>query len=139
MPVIKLTKADVLRSQNLENEKWYSWVIKSFTGPKPSKDRQSLNFEMTLELIDCDPELDGKEIRRTYNSKMFSMLIPLQAAVLGIPVDQMPKADTDLDTDAFVGKKIDGRYVLELYEGQLIGKCENYLPYKASQTQGNGF
>ena len=52
MAVIKFTKADVLRSRNLEGDKWYSWQITKVEGPKLSKGQDSYNYHVTLSLID---------------------------------------------------------------------------------------
>ena len=131
MPKIQFTKADVLRSQNLENEKWYSWIIKQVVGPKPNKAGDGYNYEVVFSLIDQAEDLNGKEITRTYSNKAISMMIPLTAAVRGKKLDEMPKEDFDFDTDELVGKKVDGKHTLETYEGRLTGKVETYAPYKS--------
>lgn len=130
MPVINFTKADVLRSRNLESDKWYSWQIARVEGPKASKGGDSYNYTVVLSLIDHSPETDGKEINRMYNTKAISMMIPLIAAVKGINQDEIEADKFTFDLDELVGKKIDGKHKLENYEGSLIPKVEEYLPYK---------
>lgn len=139
MPIINFTPADVLRNRNLENEKWYSWVIKEIKAPTPSKDKQSVNTALVLSLIDSDSDLDGKEIIRMYNSKAPSMWLSIVAAARGIPMSELPKEGFQVDTDELVGKKVDGKYVLETYEGQLQGRVETYLPYKSAAGQAGTF
>ena len=139
MPIINFSKADILRTQNLENEKWYSWEISKLEGPAPSKDGKSLNFKMTLSLIDGDAELNGKEVVRMYNNKAMAMMIPIIAATKGMSVDQMEKTDFAFDTSELIGKKVDGKYTLETYEGQLQGRVELYLPYKSAASSGGSY
>jgi len=139
MAIINFTKADVLRAQNLENEKWYSWEVASCTGPTPNKNKDGVNFLVSFKLIDASDELNGKEVNRIYSSKAISMFIPLVAACKGMTQDSMPKESFQFDTDEIVGKKVDGKYTLELYEGQLQGRVESYLPYKSAAGQGPQF
>jgi hypothetical protein len=139
MAVIKFTKADVLRSRNLEGEKWYSWTIARVEGPKVSKGGDSYNYTISLSLIDESPELDGKEVQRVYNSKAISMMIPLVAATQGKRLEDIDPDAFDIDTDQLVGAKVDGKYKLEPYEGQLVGKVEEYLPYRAAKGKAVAF
>jgi hypothetical protein len=136
MPIIKFTKADVLRSRPLEGDKWYSWEISRVEGPKTNAKGDGFNFIITLSLIDAG-ELDGKEVMRTFSNKAIGMMLPLVAAVRGVPQDEIDPEDFNLDTDELVHQKIDGKYKIDTYEGQLVGKVEEYLPYKkmAGQTQ----
>ena len=66
-------------------------------------------------------------------------MIPLVAAVQGKKLEELPKADFDFDTDQLVGKKVDGKYTLENYNGQLNGRVETYSPYKSIAGQGAAF
>lgn len=139
MAVIKFTKADVLRSQNLENEKWYSWQIVECK-QQPTKDKTGINFLFNFRLIDTESDLDGKEIGETVNvssngRSWYSALLPIVAAVKGVPIDSLPKEDFEFDTDSITGSKIDGKHVLELYEGRMVGHVRNFVPYKTASNQ----
>ena len=139
MAVIKFSKADVLRSKNLEADTWYSWEITKIEGPTVSAKGDSYNYKFTLSLIDQSEDLNGKEINRTYNSKAISMMIPIYAAANGKKLDEIDPEAFDVDTDELVGKKVDGKYKLEPYEGNLVGKVEDYLPYKSVAGQPTPF
>lgn len=131
MPTISFSKADVLRSSNLENEKWYSWAIKQVLGPKTNSKGDGYNYEVVFSLIDQAEDMNGKEVTRTYSNKAISMMIPLTAAVKGKKMEEVTKEAFDFDTDELVGKKVDGKYTLENYNGQLNGRVETYAPYKS--------
>lgn len=144
MPVLQFTKADILRSQNLENEKWYSWQVTSVTGPVPNANRDGLNLVIVSTLIDTNSDIDGKEVSKTFSlsSKGKShqaMMIPFVAACTGKKVDDLDKEGFQFDTDDLKGAKYDGKYTLETYNGQLIGKVDQYLPYKSAAGQTPGF
>lgn len=140
MPKISFTKADVLRSQNLENDTWYSWIIKAMEGPVKNAKGDGYNYVAIFALIDqADDTLNGKEVKRTFSNKAISMMIPLTAAANGKRLDEVEKTEFDFDTDDLIGKKIDGKYTLENYNGNLNGKVETYAPYKSIAGKGSGF
>lgn len=139
MALIQFSKADTLRAQDLENEKWYSWQIARVEGPKSSGKGDSYNYNCILSLIDVNEELNGKEIGRTFNTKAMAMMIPLIAAVRGKAVSDFPKEAFDFDTDELVGKRIDGKHTLEPYEGRMVGRVETFAPYKSIVGKAQSF
>jgi hypothetical protein len=141
MALINFSKADILRSKDLENEKWYSWEIAK-CAQVPTADKTGVNFLITFKLIDTNTELDGKEIDEAINvsskgRQWMSAMLPLVAAANGKKLSDIPTDGFSFDSDELVGKKIDGKHILDLYEGRLIGKVKspNYLPYKSAGTQ----
>ena len=135
MPIIKFSKADVLRARPLEGGNWYSWLISKVEGPKTNARGDGFNFEVTFSLIDSGPDLDGKEVMRVFSNKAIGMMLPLVAASRGTNEGQIDPNAFDLDTEELVNKKIDGKYTLDTYEGRLVGKLEEYLPYKKASGQ----
>lgn len=129
MPLIQFTKADILRSQIMESQ-WASFSINSVTGPTKNAAGDGVNYVVGLTLIEHPTaDLNGKEFKRTFSSKAMGMMIPLFAAVQGVAVDSI-KNDFQADTDTLIGKKIDGKITVEVYEGRPNNKVEEYLPYK---------
>lgn len=131
MPIINISTADVKRAQVVD-KKWYPLQV-SITGPTPNAAKDGVNFVASFTIIDSG-DLDGKEILRYYSSKAIGMIIPLVAAVRGVPVESI-KEGFQLDTDELQGKKIDGLVDTDVYEGRLRNICEVYLPYKTSSNQ----
>ena len=99
-------------------------------GPTPSKDKGSVNYVVVLSLIDNKPDLMGKEVIERFNSKAISMALPLIAASQGKAVGDFDKKDFAVDLDTLVGCKVDGKVVLDTYEGQIKNEFESFLPYK---------
>lgn len=137
MALFEFKPADILRSQNLENEKWYQWQITEFSEPVANANKNGLNVKFTLTLIDSGTDLDGKEVQSTKsissNGRTYmSSLLPLIAAVKGVKLDDLPKEGFSFETSDILGKKVDGKHKLELYEGRMVARVEDFLPYKAS-------
>lgn len=130
MAIVKFNVADVLRSKNLE-ARWYSWQINAINGPKPNDAKDGVNYEFVFTLIDESPDLDGKEVKRTFSSKAIGMMIPLVAAVRGLrAVDIKPEA-FEVDLDELMSKKIDGMCKVEMYNGNPQNRVEEYAAYKS--------
>ena len=129
VPLIKFTKADILRSQIMEAQ-WASFLISAVTGPVKNANGDGVNYITHLTLIDHPTsDLNGKEFKRTFSSKAMGMMIPLFAASMGVDVQSI-KDDFDADTDILIGKKIDGKITVDVYENKPNNKVEEYLPYK---------
>lgn len=132
MPVIAVATADILKSKNLELG-WYSWIVTAVNGPKTNAKGDGVNYEVVINLIDWTPEMDGKEIKKTFSSKAIGMILPLYAACKGIPLQQLlddPKP-FQLDTDDLMNKKVDGKAIVENYEGRFINKVDEFAIYKS--------
>lgn len=139
MPIIQFTKADVLRSSLLDNEKWYSWQVVKVEGPKENSKKDGFNFEVTCSLIDQGPDLDGKEIKKVYSNKAISMMIPLVAACQGKTLADFNKDAFQLDTDDIMNCKFDGKSIVSTYEGQLKNEIAEFMPYKSAAGKAPGF
>lgn len=130
MPVINITKADVLRSKVLPAQ-WYSWEIRGVEGPEKNAQGDGLNYVVIFSLIDQTADLNGKEIKRTFSSKALGMIVPLVAAARGIKMEQVPIEDFSFEFSELVGKKIDGLCKQDTYNGNLNNKVEEYAVYKS--------
>lgn len=140
MPVIQFSVGDVLRSRVLEIG-WKSFVVKEIK-PELSADKMSMNYIATFMLIDENPELDGKEIVRYFNSKAISMMLPLVYASKGIKLADTMKEKPEaiaIDTDEIVGKKVDCNIKQDTYQGNVKNIVEEYAPYKSMKGAGPAF
>lgn len=128
MSVIKFMPADILRGKLLDAG-WYGLSIKSATDWAKSKDGQSLNCIITF-VVDNS---EGKEIDYVINSKGLGFHVPLLAAVMGVK-DLDPK-EIELDTSTLAGKKVDGKVIVDEYNGNLNNKISTFLPAGMGKNQ----
>lgn len=119
MAILKLSKQDILRSVNLK-EGWYKGKVAKVS-VAPSSKGNSTNFTYDFEL-----EEDGRLVALNINSQVFSIYINLFQLLEG---RQLPPDDYMIDTDSHIGKKVQIKIVEEPYEGRLINKCVDFLPY----------
>lgn len=138
MAIVKFNVADVLRSKNLE-ARWYSWQINRIEGPTASDDKLAVNYKFVFTLIDENPDLDGKEINRTFSSKAIGMMIPLVAAIRGVRTTEIKPEAFEVDLDELKGKKIDGMCKVEMYNGNPQNRVEEYAPYKSMKGAPTAF
>lgn len=128
MPIIRFSKADILRSQTMEQQ-WASFEITA-TGSRKNDAGDGTNYDITFSLIEHkNPDLNGKEFKRTFSSKAIGMMIPLIAAVEDKDVNTI-KEEFDFDIDMLRGRKVDGKIITDVYNNRPTNKVEEYLPYK---------
>lgn len=130
MPVINVTKGDILASSTIQEVGYYSMVV-SKIDLETSKNGDSTNIIVNCEVID-DPKWEGKQIRTYFNSKGIGNILPLYAATTGVKLDGAGA----LNTDDMVGKKFDGKIGTRPYEGRLVNEIQDYLPYGAGKSAG---
>lgn len=139
MAIVKFSVGDILRSKLLDPG-WRSWQITKVDEPRPSEDKNALNYDITFVLIDATPDLNGKEIKRTFSSKAMGMMIPLVQAVRGQKAAEVKIESFEFDMQELLNKKIDGFCKVDVYMGNSNNKVEEYAPYKTlSLTGGNPF
>lgn len=139
MAIVKFSVGDILRSKILDPA-WRSWQITNVAAPRPSEDKTALNYDITFILIDAGPDLNGKEVKRTFSSKAIGMMIPLVMAIQGKKADAVDVKEFTFDMDELLNKKFDGFSKVEIYNGQSNNKVEEYAPYKTlSISGGNPF
>lgn len=122
MPIIRMTKADLAKTLNLDTG-WYQAKIVRVHPPKKSSGGDSINFQMDYAI----DHPSGKEIPVTYNSKLLGKLGEPYKACFGKP---MPEGEFDLDE--FLGKTLDVKIQPVEYNGNMIDNIVAYLPYKKS-------
>src|SRR5678816_1111613 len=124
MPAIVFSKADILRSQLMESQ-WASFDISAVTGPTKNSNGDGYNYVVHLTLTEYkpNPDLNGKEFKRTFSSKAMGMMIPLVAAVKNVDVNTI-KDEFTFDTDELKGKKVDGKISIDNFEGRHVNKVE---------------
>ena len=129
MPVIQFSKADVLRSRTMDAA-WASFTISQIQGPTKNAAQDGYNYVVFFTLKDwkANPELDGKEFKRTFSSKAMGMMIPLVAAARNVDVNTIQDG-FNFDTDELLGKSVDGKISIDMFEGRPVNKVEEYLPY----------
>lgn len=131
MAIIKFSTADILKGKILE-EGWRSFQITAVNGPTINDKKDGVNYTVIFTLIDAGADLDGKEFPRTFSSKAIGMMIPLVAAIRGVPTSSIKPEAFELDTSELLGNKVDGFVKVDTYEGRMNNKVEEYLPYKSS-------
>lgn len=128
MPIIRFSKADILRTQTMEQQ-WASFEIVA-TGDRKNDAGDGRNYDVTFQLIEHkNADLNGKEFKRTFSSKAIGMMIPLIAAVNDTDINTI-KEEFDFDIDALRGRKLDGKIITDMYNNRPTNKVEEYLPYK---------
>jgi hypothetical protein len=133
MPIIKMTQGDILRSKTVEAG-WYGMQITKVHPPKMSKGGDSMNFP--IEFTFLDGPAPGKTIDHYYNNKAMGMMVPVIQCAMGKTVEVGPDGTFEFDTDALLNKKVDAKIVVDTYEGSLINKIQEFLPFgqgKATQ------
>ncbi len=123
MPIINISKQDILRQQTLEPG-WYKCKVSAIV-PKASKDKLSLNFETKFVL-----DGDERELTTNFNSKAMGMAIPFVEAATGDKITE----EVSIDTDKLIGAKLTIKVENEPYDGRLVNKVTNFLPYDADTT-----
>lgn len=124
MPIIKVTKADLAKTLNLDPA-WYQATIVKVHAPSRSKAGDSINFGLDY-LIDHP---SGKEIPVTYNSKLMGKINEPYKAVFGKNLEP----DTEFDLDMMLGKKLDVKIQPAEYNGNMIDNIVAYLPFGKSK------
>lgn len=126
MPLIQVTQADIAKLMNIQPG-WYSSKIVKVHPLKESKAGGSINGVIDFEL----EHESGKIIPVTFNSQLIGKIVPLWEAVF-----QTKFTAGALNTDDFLGKKVDVKVGQRNYEGQLIDEIQQYAPYGAGKAMG---
>lgn len=122
MPIIKMTKADLAKTLNL-NPGWYQAKIIRVHPPAKSSAGNSINFKIDY-LIEHS---SGKEIPVTYNSQLLGKLNEPYKAIFGMDMNE-----GEFDLDQWVGKTLDVKIQPVEYNGNMIDNIVQYLPYRKS-------
>jgi hypothetical protein len=136
MPIIKITAADLKKTQNLEPG-WYGASIVRVGDLKTSSKGDSINCPITF-LIEGT---EGKELEVSFNSKLIGLIKPLiEAASNGSKKLQLKEGEEmTFNTDELVGKKVDVKVIVDVYNGVPINKIDGYLPYGKGKGQQSPF
>jgi hypothetical protein len=129
MPIIKVTKADILKTRNV-TPGWYSCQVVKVHPPTKSKEGNTINYVFDCRILDGQ-ECAGKEIPARFNSFVIGNLVPFVFACTGIEMDE----NNDFDTDKLLGAKFDGKVVPKNFEGNIYDNFEAYIPYGAGKDQ----
>lgn len=139
MAKIKFGVGDILRSKIMDPG-WRSFQILPPGEGVPNANKDGINYEIVFVLIDAGPDLNGKEIKRTFSSKAIGMFIPLVMASQGKKATDVEVKEFEFDLADLANKKIDGNVKIDIYNGQPNNKVEEYAPYKTlSVTGGDPF
>lgn len=122
MPIIPITQADLMKTQNLDPG-WYGAKIVKVHSTEKAKSGTSFNYP-----IDAEVEGTGKVITMTFNSILIGKLNPLWKACTGTEL-----TPSNTDTDQLLGKKFDGKVGPRLYEGNMYDEFQAFLPYGTSK------
>jgi hypothetical protein len=127
MAIIKITKADILKTANV-TPGWYGCQVIKVHSPAKAKDSDTINY-----VFDCvilpGQEKEGKEIPARFNSALIGKMAPFYYACTGKQIDP----EQGVDTDEVMGKKFDGHITPNNYQGNLYDNFDNFVPYGASQ------
>lgn len=113
---------------------WYKATFKKIDTKKNTKKPTETNFYAYFEL-----EEDGREMD-TYVAKTDDMrgFAPLAAALdpkqqIQV-VDKVVQNDLEFDPDMHYGKKLQLKLVGEPFEGRVVSKIKDFLPYDADTS-----
>ena len=134
MPIIKITAADLKKTENLEPG-WYGATIARVGDLKTSSKGDSINCPITF-LIEGT---GGKELEHSFNSKMIGLMKPLIEAASGNGLKLKEGEEMNFDTDTLLGKKVDVKIVTDIYNGIPINKIDGYLAFGKGGNQQNPF
>lgn len=130
MPIIKVTKADILKTQNC-TPGWYSCQVVKVNAPEKSSGGGSINY-----VIDCvilpGQEKEGKVIPARFNSQLIGKIAPLWFACTGTEI-----SEDGLDLDELMGKKFDGKVVPNNYNGVMYDNFDSFVPYGRGKDAGD--
>ena len=126
MPLLKVTVSDIQKSKIL-TEGWFGMQCVRIIDWAPSTDGKSANMKVVF-LIEGT---DGKEIEHLINSKGIGFQCAMFAALDNLTLKQYQDkaADAELDTDKWIGKKVDGHIIVDTYQGRNNNKISTFMPY----------
>lgn len=129
MPIISLSQSDLAKGQPI-TPGWYKAEIISFVTKSPKSSNDSVNYVPTFKISDRYET----ELEHFFNSKAPGMMTPFIAAVEG--KSQKEILDTPggyvLDTDTYVGKKLQVEVFNDTFEGRLTNKIKGFLAIDAA-------
>lgn len=132
MPVIRVTEADLAKTQNLAAS-WYEIQCTKVLPPATSGKGDSVNFVLEFAVIggvtNGGIPVPGKVIPFTLNTKLMGKVEPIWLSCLGKKV--VPGADMDLDE--LLNKKCDGKVGQREWNGQLMDEIQAFLPLGKSK------
>ena len=126
MAIIKITKADILKTKNV-TPGWYKCQVVKVHPPTKAKDSDTINYVFDCVLLPGQ-EAEGKEIPARFNSALVGKMAPFYYAITGKQID--PEAG--IDTDDLAGGKFDGHVVPKPYEGAIYDNFDNFMPFGSS-------
>jgi len=138
MPKITITPEDLLKGQ-LHEPGWFKGEI-VFATAKPSKDKQSMNYEygLSYDTGDKRPGYEKREITSRFNSQAVGFMIPFLAALSGLPEKEFRQKalqeNKEIDIiwdDSLKGQKIqfEIKNVPRNDNGQLKSDVVHFAPY----------
>lgn len=130
MALLKITAADIKKLQALDNG-WYGAIVKSVSDPTPNKAKDSVNIIVTFVIEGSD----GKEIVNYFNSKMIAFIIPAYEAAMGTKI----APDSEVDPADMVGKKLDVKLEVKIFNNNPQNEIVGYLPYGTGKNQTTTF
>ena len=134
MPIIKITAADLKKTENSEPG-WYGATISKIGDLKTSSKGDSVNLTISFLLEGSG----GKELDHNFNSKLIGTINPLIAATNGNGIKLKEGEEINFDTDNLLGKKLDVKVIVDIYNGIPINKIDGFLPYGKGRNQQTPF
>ena len=129
--LISMSKSDMLKG-NPVTPGWYKATVKNFITKPPKTGGDSINYVPTFKLHTENEE----ELDHTFNSKAIGRMAPFIAALEGKNLkqvlDEMETNTLTWDSDSAQGAKLQIHVVNETYEGRLVNKIDQFLPYDAA-------
>jgi hypothetical protein len=132
VPLLNITKAALDRLRPIEDG-WYLMKI-ILAKVEPSKAKDSLNFIFHFELDD-GRTIDGPAdclMNNKVQQMFWPAFLPLCASVQGLTLNEYtekyPTGQSGVDTDKWVGKKVQGLIGHEVYEGNIQIRVKGFLP-----------
>lgn len=129
MAIIKITKADILKTANV-TPGWYGCQVVKVHPPKKADNSDSINY-----VFDCvilpGQEKEGKEIPARFNSLLIGKMAPFYFACLGKQIN----IDEGIETDELMACKFDGFIQPQNYQGNMYDNFANFAPFGSSEDR----
>lgn len=124
MPIIKISAEDIQKQQPIPRG-WYPAKLVKFD-VEPNSKQDGINYIPTL-AVEVPGQVEPRELKVYFSSKLPVMMIPFYEAVCGTRVDK--NADLEIDTDNIVlGTKVLVEVIQEPFNGRMTNKMNNFLP-----------
>lgn len=121
MPILNITQKDIDRQKQC-SPGTYKFRLNEVE-EKSNRDKDGINYIFDFEVISEGDNL-GRHNFPNISSKLMRMAIPLVAALLSLPEDNLEAGQ--FNADAWIGKEIWAEIYIEIYENKPQARMRNF-------------